>query len=205
MAIYFFSVPLIKRTVYTNQEEAAKTILDNVYELVKSEHLSIEAYGELALEAHKKQLKNIILIQETLLKDKYEKYKKGIMTEEDAASSPMKHILTRTLGSSEDVDAEVFEIEPSEHDRFVLCTDGITDLIKDEEILSMTQEEESPESLCQQFIDTVLDRGAHDNATVISVFLSGEGDRRRGTLGKIGGSMASLLRGKPKSSTKTGG
>jgi protein phosphatase len=129
----------------------------------------------------------------------------GIMTEEDAASSPMKHILTRTLGSSEDVDAEVFEIEPSEHDRFVLCTDGITDLIKDEEILSMTQEEESPESLCQQFIDTVLDRGAHDNATVISVFLSGEGDRRRGTLGKIGGSMASLLRGKPKSSTITGG
>lgn len=128
----------------------------------------------------------------------------GIMTEEDAASSPMKHILTRTLGSSKDVDAEVFEIEPSERDRFVLCTDGITDLIKDEEILSMTEEEESPESLCHQFIDTVLDRGAHDNATVISVFLSGEGDRR-GTLGKIGGSMASLLRGKPKSSTKKGG
>jgi protein phosphatase len=129
----------------------------------------------------------------------------GIMTEEDAASSPMKHILTRTLGSSQDVDAEVFEIEPSECDRFVLCTDGITDLIKDEEILSMTLEGESPESLCHHFIDTVLDRGAHDNATVISVFLTGEGDRRRGTLGKIGGSMASLLRSKPKSSTKTGG
>jgi len=128
----------------------------------------------------------------------------GIMTEEDAASSPMKHILTRTLGSSHDVDAEVFEIEPSEHDRFVLCTDGITDLIKDEEILSMTEEEESPESLCHQFIDTVLDRGAHDNATVVSVFLSGEGDRRRGTLGKFGGSVASLLRNKPKTSTRTG-
>ena len=128
----------------------------------------------------------------------------GIMTEEDAASSPMKHILTRTLGSSHDVDAEVFEIEPSAHDRFVLCTDGITDLIKDEEILSMTKEEESPESLCHQFIDTVLDRGAHDNATVVSVFLSGEGNRRRGTLGKISGSVASLLRNKPKSSTGTG-
>jgi protein phosphatase len=129
----------------------------------------------------------------------------GIMTEEDAVSSPMKHILTRTLGSSKDVDAEVFEIEPSARDRFVLCTDGITDLIKDEEILSMTEEEESPESLCHQFIDTVLNRGAHDNATVISVFLSGEGDRRRGTFGKIGGSMASLLRSKPKSSIKTVG
>lgn len=129
----------------------------------------------------------------------------GIMTEEDAASSPMKHILTRTLGSSNDVDAEVFEIEPSDHDRFVLCTDGLTDLIKDEEILSMTEEEESPESLCHQFIDTVLTRGAHDNATVISVFLSGEGNRRRGTIRKIGGSVASLIRSKPTSSTITGG
>jgi len=111
----------------------------------------------------------------------------------------MKHILTRTLGSSSDVDAEVFEIEPSENDRFVLCTDGITDLIKDEEILSMAEEEKSPDSLCHHFIDTVLDRGAHDNATVISVFLSGGGYQRHGTLGKIGGSMANLLRSKPKS------
>lgn len=129
----------------------------------------------------------------------------GIMTEEDAVSSPMKHILTRTLGSSKDVDTEVFEIEPSEHDRFILCTDGITDLIKDEEILSMTEEEESPESLCHQLIETVLDRGAHDNATVISVFFSREGDRRRGAFGKIGGSVANLLRNKPKPSNTTGG
>jgi protein phosphatase len=129
----------------------------------------------------------------------------GIMTEEDAASSPMKHILTRTLGSSSDVDAEVFEIEPSANDRFILCTDGITDLIKDEEILSMTEEEDSPKSLCHHFIDTVLERGAHDNATVVSVFISEGGDRRRGALGKIGGSMASLLRNKPKASAKGGG
>ncbi len=101
MAIYFFSVPLIKRTVYTNEEEAAKTILDNVYELVKSQHLSIEAYSEFALEAHKKQLKNITLIQEAFLKDKYAKYKKGLMTEEEAKRSALEELRTFRYGKGD--------------------------------------------------------------------------------------------------------
>ncbi len=52
----------------------------------------------------------------------------GVMTEEEAARSPLRHILTRNLGSSENVDAEVFEIEPSNEDLFILCSDGLTDL-----------------------------------------------------------------------------
>jgi PPM family protein phosphatase len=96
----------------------------------------------------------------------------GMMTEEEAAGSSMKHILTRNLGSSENVEPEIYELEPSGNDRFVICSDGLTDLLSDEEIREMTENSDEPEELCRDFIRTVLNRGAHDNATIVSVFLS---------------------------------
>jgi len=97
----------------------------------------------------------------------------GIMTKEEAETSPLRHVLTKNLGSAEHVDPDVFEIEPSNNDRFVLCSDGLTDLVSDEEILEMTLDEHDTEKLCRQFVDKVLKRGAHDNTTIVSVFLSG--------------------------------
>ena len=109
----------------------------------------------------------------------------GMMTEEEAATSSMKHILTRNLGSSEIVEPEIFELEPSNNDCFVLCSDGLTDLVSDEEILKMTEMANDPEGLCRDFIRTVLDRGAHDNTTVVSVFLSDLKKPKRGILKKF--------------------
>ena len=115
----------------------------------------------------------------------------GMMTEEEAATSPMKHILTRNFGSSETVDPDIFELEPSNNDRFVLCSDGLTDLVNDEEIFEMTRGEDDPENLCRQFVDTVLQRGAHDNTTVISVFLTEVAKRREGSkMGLVFGNLA---------------
>lgn len=96
----------------------------------------------------------------------------GMMTEEEAARSSMKHILTRNLGSSENVEPEIYEIGPSGNDRFVICSDGLTDLINDEEIREMMEDANDPEELCRDFVRKVLDRGAHDNTTIVSVFIS---------------------------------
>ena len=112
-----------------------------------------------------------------------EQVESGIMSKEEAETSPLKHILTRNLGSSDHVNAEVFEIQPANGDRFLLCSDGVTDLIPDREILRMVQAEENPESLCRKFIDEVLKRGGHDNATLISLFLTGMEGQKSG-LGK---------------------
>jgi len=83
----------------------------------------------------------------------------GMMTEEEAANSSMKHILTRNLGSSEEVVPEVFEIEPSNNDCYVLCSDGLTDLVSDEEVLEMMEKADDPEVLCGEFVKKVLKRG----------------------------------------------
>jgi serine/threonine protein phosphatase PrpC len=115
-----------------------------------------------------------------------EQVEMGMMTEEEAENSSMKHVLTRNLGSSEDVEPDIFEIEPSDNDCFVLCSDGVTDLLNDEEILDLTMEARAPEDLCKRIVDSVLKRGAHDNTTIISLFLTDIKKRRVNIFKKIG-------------------
>lgn len=122
-----------------------------------------------------------------------EQVEMGIMTKEEAEGSPMKHILTRNLGSSERVDAEVYELEPSENDRYLLCSDGVTDLMSDDEILKMVLQVEDPHQLCQEFINEALKRGGHDNTTIVSVFLSGVERSAHGAMRKIGLLLADVF------------
>jgi len=122
-----------------------------------------------------------------------EQVEMGMMTEEEADNSSMKHVLTRNLGSSEDVEPDIFEIEPSGNDCFVLCSDGVTDLLNDEEILSLTMETIAPEDLCKKIIDAVLKRGAHDNTTIISLFLTEIKKRRVNVFKKIGLSISEIF------------
>lgn len=114
-----------------------------------------------------------------------EQVEMGMMTEEEAATSPLRHILTRNLGSSEEVEPEVFELVPSDRDRFILCSDGLTDLVREEEMLRMTLSAETPDQLCRVLLDTVLERGAHDNTTIVAVFLEPGAKTKRRTMGRI--------------------
>ena len=122
-----------------------------------------------------------------------EQVEMGMMTEEEASTSPMKHILTRNFGSAENVEPDIFEIEPANNDRFILCSDGLTDLVSDDEVLEITRNESDPQALCKTFIDTALKRGAHDNTTVISVFLTGMERPKDGPIQKIGMFFADLI------------
>jgi protein phosphatase len=105
----------------------------------------------------------------------------GIMTNEEAENSPMKHMLTRNLGSAEYVDPEIFEADGRPGSRYILCTDGLTDLVSEREILEIVQEQETPEVTCSSLINKALSRGGHDNTTVVSVFVTGgkKSSRRR--------------------------
>jgi serine/threonine protein phosphatase PrpC len=115
-----------------------------------------------------------------------EQVEMGMMTEEDAENSPLRHVLTRNLGSSEEVTPDIFEIEPADNDCFILCSDGLTDLVNDQELLDMTKKESDPDALCKNLINVVLRRGAHDNATIISVLLTGIERPKSGIFKKVG-------------------
>ena len=133
-----------------------------------------------------------------------EQVEMGVMSAEEAAVSPLKHILTRNLGSSETVDAEIFEIEPSNKDRLILCSDGLTDLVSDEEILTVTNKAEDPEKLCQKFVELVRSRGAHDNTTVVTVFLDDAVKGRGSPIKKVGTLFSDLATSLQKRKKKSG-
>jgi protein phosphatase len=122
-----------------------------------------------------------------------EQVEMGIMTTDEAQHSPLKHVLTKNLGSSENLDPEIYEIEPTNDDRFLLCTDGLTDLVTDDEIQQMVVAEGDPENLCRKFIDKALTRGGHDNTTVVSVYLTGFKKQASGAAKKIGGFFSDML------------
>ena len=122
-----------------------------------------------------------------------EQVEMGIMSADEAENSPLKHVLTRNLGSAEHVDPDIFELEPSENDRYILCSDGLTDLVADDEIQALAEEEHEPEKLCHRFVELVIQRGAHDNTTVVSVFLEDLKKPDEGPMKKVGLLLADTL------------
>jgi serine/threonine protein phosphatase PrpC len=105
-----------------------------------------------------------------------EQLEMGLISKEEAKNSPLRHVLTRNLGSLGSVEVDVFEIEPKNKDRFLLCTDGLTDLVSDEEISAIVNQGDDLEQICQKLIDEANERGGHDNTTVSLVFIKQIGD-----------------------------
>ena len=100
-----------------------------------------------------------------------EQLEMGLISEEEAKISPLRHILTKNLGSVDKVDVDVFEIEHMNNDRFLLCTDGLTDLVSENEILRIIKNEDNPEHTCKQLISEANKRGGNDNITVSLICL----------------------------------
>ncbi len=114
-----------------------------------------------------------------------EQLEMGLISKEEAEISPLRHILTRNLGFSDIVDADLFEIEPMNDDRFLLCTDGLTDLVSDDEILKIVKNGDDPEHLCHQLVSEANKRGGNDNITVSLIFVNTQDDKRQGIIGKF--------------------
>ncbi len=93
----------------------------------------------------------------------------GAITKEQARNHPKRNIITRALGTEGAVDADYFEINLQSGDILLLCSDGLSNTVTDEEMLACAAEHTEPESLCRTLMQTALDRGARDNVTVVAV------------------------------------
>lgn len=92
----------------------------------------------------------------------------GAIGPAEAENHPIAHMLTRSLGPASAVDAEVRTYEETLRpgDTFLICCDGLYNLIPDDEIKEILQHN-APEQAADKFVETVLDRGASDNVTAI--------------------------------------
>ena len=114
-----------------------------------------------------------------------EQLEMGLISSEEARKSPLRHIITRNLGSSDDVDVDVFEIETMADDCFLLCTDGLTDLVTDKEILKIVKQGSDQESLCRELISEANKRGGIDNITVSLISINKIVTERQGIIKKF--------------------
>ncbi|MBF0564659.1 MAG: cache domain-containing protein [Nitrospirae bacterium] len=81
---YMLSVPYIKGKVYEIEKTNAKTVMDNVYELIKSSDNGLEAYKDATLQARKEELKNILLIVEQYINSVNREVKEGVISKKAA-------------------------------------------------------------------------------------------------------------------------
>jgi len=94
----------------------------------------------------------------------------GYLSAEEAALSVSKNLITRALGIGAEVEVDVFENEILEGDLYLLCSDGLSDLVEDEEIeASLTEHAENLELSAKALIGLANTNGGMDNITVILV------------------------------------
>jgi protein phosphatase len=105
-----------------------------------------------------------------------EEVRKGRMTLEEARDHPQKHIINRALGISDATQVDIALHTFQSEDLYLLCTDGLSDMISDEHMISLVRlnRSRSLKTLAESLIDAANNQGGLDNVTVVLVcFYSG--------------------------------
>ncbi|HEV8248690.1 MAG TPA: Stp1/IreP family PP2C-type Ser/Thr phosphatase [Gaiellaceae bacterium] len=92
----------------------------------------------------------------------------GRLSAEEAESHPQRSVITRALGTDRDVDVDVFTVQAEPGDLFLLCSDGLTTMVDDEEILSVVSEGRGDlEATARDLVSRANRGGGEDNITVV--------------------------------------
>ncbi len=92
----------------------------------------------------------------------------GHISEDEARRHPRRHFLTQSIGMP-DIEVALIEEQLSAGDRVLLCTDGLTNMVPDDEIRRLLGAAESPSEAAWNLIDAANAAGGHDNTTVAVV------------------------------------
>lgn len=93
----------------------------------------------------------------------------GAITRAEARTHPKKNVITRALGVEQNVEADYYSVNLHRGDGIMLCSDGLTNMVTDSEILEAYKKDSSPEAFCRGLMDLALERGARDNVSVVLV------------------------------------
>jgi serine/threonine protein phosphatase PrpC len=112
----------------------------------------------------------------------------GLITPEAARFSLNRNLVTRAVGIGPEVDVEIHEHEAQAGDIYLLCSDGLTDMVDDEHIHAiLTRTESTLENACEALVQSANDNGGDDNISVVLVRVGGGEARAQaeGLLGRI--------------------
>jgi len=106
-----------------------------------------------------------------------EMVKYGIISMEEARDHDDKNVILRAVGTQSVVEPEISETFPVEGgDQFLLCSDGLSDMLTNEEIVRIWSASSDVHTACEQLIEAAKHSGGHDNITagIVRVAMSGE-------------------------------
>lgn len=108
----------------------------------------------------------------------------GLVTPEQAEHSTIRNLVTRALGVEENVLLEVSEYAVEAGDLYLMCSDGLSDMVNDAAIAKIVTVEAGLEHKAQMLVDAANDNGGRDNISVLMVEVS-EGAEKRGLIARL--------------------
>ncbi|MDX6468308.1 MAG: family protein phosphatase [Gaiellaceae bacterium] len=102
--------------------------------------------------------------------------KSGKLSPEEAETHPQRSVITRALGTDPDVDVDTFVVEARENDLFLICSDGLTTMVGDEEILELLERHHDDLDRAAKSLVAAANRaGGEDNITVVAFTIGADG------------------------------
>jgi protein phosphatase len=100
-------------------------------------------------------------------------FESGILTKDDISRHPQKNLITRSIGTHPEVEIDLLNGDAAEGDIYLLCSDGLTDVLSDRDILRIIKKNSrNPQKMAQKLIDATNAGGSPDNVTAVVVYLA---------------------------------
>lgn len=109
----------------------------------------------------------------------------GFLTPEQAAASSNRNLVTRALGVEPHVQMEVNEFQVAPNDLFLMCSDGLTDMVSDADLAEMVRASLSLEDKATLLIDTANAHGGRDNISVLLAKTTAGAHKKRGFMSRL--------------------
>ncbi len=101
--------------------------------------------------------------------------RRGVLTAADAERSPFRHVVTNVLGgTASKLRVELHSLDLQPGDVLLLCSDGLTEMVADDQIAHVLRESSYPQTACERLVAEANNRGGKDNITVIVVHIGGQ-------------------------------
>ncbi|HEU5082379.1 MAG TPA: Stp1/IreP family PP2C-type Ser/Thr phosphatase [Acidimicrobiales bacterium] len=104
-----------------------------------------------------------------------ELHREGRITADEARHHPQKNIVTRAIGLEQFVDVDEFQVLPRTGDRYLLCSDGLTDEVDERDIATVLRTIDDPDDAARELVRRANEHGGRDNITIVVVDVVDDG------------------------------
>jgi serine/threonine protein phosphatase PrpC len=131
--------------------------------LCLAEHYIVGHVGDSRVYRYANEQLTIITEDHSLV---HELVRSGQITREEAETHPQRNVITRALGTEEDVEVDVKTLIYSDEEYILLCSDGLTNMISETQIIETLRHDVSIELIADQLINLALAAGGDDNVSL---------------------------------------